>query len=81
MPYYLYQKSVATGVWECLERHHDFQAAIRARNSHNQGALAGRAEDALVTMVQGDTEGSARALLTIHIANAKQLSLRHPLNA
>lgn len=72
MPYYLYQKSVATGVWECLERHHDFQAATRARNGHNRGAL--------VTMIQGNTEGSARALLNIHIANAKRLSLSHPRN-
>ena len=45
MPYYLYQKSVATGVWECLERHHDFQAATRARNGYNQGALVRRAAD------------------------------------
>ena len=81
MPYYLYQKSAATGVWECLERHHDFRATTRARNSHNQGALVRRAADTLVTMVQGDTEGSARALRTIHIANARQPSLRHPLNA
>lgn len=81
MPYYLYQKSVATGVWECLERHHDFQAATRARNGHNQGALVRRAADTLVTMIQGDTEASARALLAIYIANAKQLSLSHPRNA
>ena len=80
MPYYLYQKSAATGVWECLERYHDFQASTRARNGYNQGALVRRAENALVTMVQGDTEASARALLAIHIANAKQLSLSHPRN-
>lgn len=81
MPYYLYQKSVATGVWECLERHHDFQAATRARNGYNRGAPVRRAEDTLVTMVQGDTEGSARTLLNIHIANAEQLALSHPLDA
>ena len=81
MPYYLYQKSLATGVWECLERHHDFQAATRARNGYNQGALVRRAADTLVTMVQGDTESSARALLTIHVANAKHHPHSRPLNA
>lgn len=75
MPYYLYQQSVATGEWACLERHHDFQAATRARNGHNRGALVRRAEDAVVTMVQGDTEGSARALLDIRAVKAGQLPI------
>ncbi len=60
MPYYLYQESVVTGVWECLERHHDFER---------------RAEGALVTMVQGDTEVSARALLDIRLPKAGQLPI------
>ena len=81
MPYYLYQKSVATGVWECLERHHDFRAATRARNDHNQGAPVRRAADTLVTMVQGDTERSARALLDVRLAKAETLLYSRPLNA
>lgn len=80
MPYYLYQKPVATGVWACLERHHDFRAATRARNGHNKVALAGRVADTIVTMVQGDTEGSARALLDIRMVKAERLPYSHPLN-
>jgi coproporphyrinogen III oxidase-like Fe-S oxidoreductase len=63
MPYYIYQKLNKRGAWECLERHHDFQAASKATKTHKKTALKSVNRDMLITMVQGDTEDVARTVL------------------
>lgn len=63
MPYYIYQKLEKTGTWECLERHHDSQAASKATKVYKELALEPINRDMLITMVQGDTEAVARTVL------------------
>lgn len=63
MPYYIFRKFVATDVWECVERHNDFQAASKAKNAYKKVSSERRDRDALVTMAQGDTEAVARTIL------------------
>jgi UDP-N-acetylmuramate-alanine ligase len=63
MPYYIFQKLVKTSLWECVERHSDFQAASKAKNVYKVASSERRSKDVLVTMAQGDTESVARAIL------------------
>ena len=63
MPYYIFRKFIATGVWECVEQHNDFQVASKAKNAYKQACSERRGEDVLVTMAQGDTEAVARTIL------------------
>lgn len=63
MPYYIFRKFSKTDVWECLERHHDFQAASKAINAYKEIALEPQNRDMLVTMAQGDTEAVVRTVL------------------